>query len=147
MGTCMAPSCTNLFMGKLEWEFLWTQDKVPLVWWRYIDNVFAVWTDSEEPLRLFVENLNSYQTTIKFTATWSSEEIIFLDTRIYTKNDWLKTDLHVKPTDTHQYLQADSCHPRHCKTAIPFGQTLPLRRICSEQDNLQKRSQELKTPS
>ena len=67
-----------------------------------------------------------------------------LDTRVYIKNGWLKTDLHVKPTDTHQYLQADSYHPRHCKTTIPFGQTLRLCRICSEQDNLQKCWQELK---
>ena len=37
-----------------------------------------------------------------------------------------------------------SCHPRHCKTAIPFSQALRLRRICSEQDNLVMRSQELK---
>ena len=52
--------------------------------------------------------------------------------------------LHVKPTDTHQYLQANSCHPTHCKTAIPFGQPLRLCRICSKQDSLQKRCQELK---
>ena len=52
--------------------------------------------------------------------------------------------MHVKPTDTHQYLRMDSCHPRHCKTAIPYGQALRLRRICSEQDNLKKRCDELK---
>ena len=120
------------------------QVHVPLGWWRYIDDVFAMWTHSEEPLRLFVETLNSYHTTIKFTTTWSSEEIIFLDTRVYVKNGQLKTDLHVKPTDMHQYLHADSCHPRHCKTAIHVSQTLRLRRICSEQDNLQKQCQELK---
>ena len=67
-----------------------------------------------------------------------------MDTRVYVKNGRLKTDLHVKPSDTHQYLQADSCHPRHCKTAIPFVQTLHLHRICFEQDNLQKWCQELK---
>ena len=36
MGTRMAQSSANLFMGKLELEFLQTQDKVhvPRVWWR-----------------------------------------------------------------------------------------------------------------
>ena len=44
MGTCMAPSYANLFMGRLEQEFLLTQDKLPRVWWRYIGNIFAIWT-------------------------------------------------------------------------------------------------------
>ena len=52
--------------------------------------------------------------------------------------------MYTKPTDKHQYLHTKSCHPRHCKTAIPFSQALRLRRICSEQDNLVIRSQELK---
>ena len=86
MGTRMTPSYANLFMGKLEREFLQTQDKVPLVCCRNIDDVFAMWTRGEEPLHLFVENLNSYHTTVKFTTTWSSEEIVFLDTRVYIKN-------------------------------------------------------------
>ena len=58
MGTCMTPSYANLFMGKLECEFLQTKDEVPLVWWRYTDDIFAVWTHGEEPLCLFVEKLN-----------------------------------------------------------------------------------------
>ena len=43
--TCMAPSYANLFMGKLEREFLQTQDKIHRVWWRYmyIDDIFAIW--------------------------------------------------------------------------------------------------------
>ena len=44
MGTRMAPSYTNLFMGKFECEFLLTQTALPLVWWRFIDDVFAIWT-------------------------------------------------------------------------------------------------------
>ena len=36
MGTRMAPSYANLFMGKLEHEFLATQNRLPREWWRYI---------------------------------------------------------------------------------------------------------------
>ena len=50
MGTRMAPSYANLFMGKLEREFLRTQNKLPLVWWRYIDDIFAIWTHGEPSL-------------------------------------------------------------------------------------------------
>ena len=50
----------------------------------------------------------------------------------------------MKPSDTHQYLHINSCHPKHCKTAIPYGQALRLRKICSEEENIQKRAEELK---
>ena len=70
MGTQMAPSFAKLFMGKFELQFLQTQDKVPLVWWRYIDNVFAIWTHGVPCLNAFLWELNNHHTTIKFTADW-----------------------------------------------------------------------------
>ena len=85
MHTCMAPSYANLFMGKLEHEFLWTQDKIPQVWWRYIDDIFAIWTLGEPSLRVFSDSLNCYNPTIKFIATWSAEQVTFLDTRVFLK--------------------------------------------------------------
>ena len=45
----------------------------------------------------------------------------------------LSTDLFCKPTDTHQYLHKSSCHPRHTKKAIPYGQALRFRRIYSDE--------------
>ena len=74
MGTRMAPSFANLFMERLEWEFLLTQDVKPQEWWRFIDNIFAIWTHSESLLRNFVESLNRHHPTIKFTATWSAQK-------------------------------------------------------------------------
>ena len=50
MGTCMAPSYAKLFMGKLEQEFLQTQNKKPQVWWKYTDDIFAIWTHDEPSL-------------------------------------------------------------------------------------------------
>ena len=54
------------------------------------------------------------------------------------------TDLYVKPTDTHQYLHRDSCHPSHCKRGIQYSQALTIRRICSEREDYLRRTQELK---
>ena len=48
----------------------------------------------------------------------------------------LSVDLHNKPTDTHQYLSANSCHPRHCKSSIPLSQALRIRRICSTDEKI-----------
>ena len=91
-------------MGNLERKVLEDQPQQPLVWWRYIDDIFIVWTHGETSMQAFVEELNSAHETIKFTATWSTKEVIFLDTRVYLDGGQLETDLHMKPTDTHQSL-------------------------------------------
>ena len=141
----MSPSYANLFMGKFEQQFLRTQDRLCLVWWRYIGDVFAVWTHGVQHLDEFVLELNSYHTTIKFTVNWSTcRRSHILDTRVYIKNGQVETDLHVKPTSRHQYLHTKSCHPKHCKTAIPYSQALRIKRICSEWENLSLRINQLK---
>ena len=92
-----------------------------------------------------MEDLNQAHHTIKFTVEWSRSSIPFLDTRVLLENGRLSTDLHVKPTDTHQYLAANSCHPCHCKEAIPFSQALRMRCICSINNDFKKRTLEQKS--
>ena len=50
MGTHMAPSYANLFMGVLEKKILATApyDQKPLFYGRFIDDVFGVWVYGEE---------------------------------------------------------------------------------------------------
>ena len=48
------------------------------------------------------------------------------------------TDLFVKPTDTHQFLDPSSSHPYHCKKGIPYSQALRLNRICSDNESFDK---------
>ena len=86
MGTRMAPSYANVFMGQLEKSFLDTQHRQPLIWLRYIDDVFMTWTHREQHLSTFVEELNQHHDTIKFTAEWSPKEVTLLDTRISINN-------------------------------------------------------------
>ena len=45
-----------------------------------------------------------YHPTIKFTTEYSKEEVNFLDLNIKSIDGELKTDLFVKPTDTHQFF-------------------------------------------
>ena len=93
---------------------------------------------------LYVSRALNLQLTIKFTASWSEEEVTFLDTRVYLEDGQIGTALHVKLTDTYQYLRMDSCHTHLCKISIPYSQALRLRRICSEDQHLQKWTRELK---
>ena len=143
IGTRMAPSYANLFMDRLERSLLDGYHTKPYTWFRFIDDIFMVWTAGEEELKNFLEYLNSAHDTIKFTWEWSMDRVNFLDVKVINSNGILTTDLYVKPTDKHQYLDFRSCHPRGCKEGIPYAQALRLRRICSSDKIFDNRAAEL----
>ena len=143
MGTKMAPSYANLFMGNFEQKALAAATHSPLFWWHYIDDIFLLWTHGEEKLNDLITYLNNLHPTIKFTSSFSYNEIPFLDVKVLLLNGTLETDLYVKPTDKHQYLLKSSCHPSHTKQSIPFSMALRLRRICSTDEFFNTRSDAL----
>ena len=71
-----------MFMGDLEEKLLKDYVKKPLSWWRYIDDIFMLWEHGEKELEKFLEFLNCYHLTIKFTANYSREEINFSDVSV-----------------------------------------------------------------
>ena len=55
------------------------------------------------------------------------------------------TDLYCKPMDGYQYLHYDSRHAEHIKWSIIFSQTLWLKRIYPEKNDLNVHVEDLKT--
>ena len=47
MGTKLAPSFANIFMGWFEDYFVYTYKNQPLIWKRYIDDIFMIWPHGE----------------------------------------------------------------------------------------------------
>ena len=94
-------------------------------------------------LKNFINSLNDFHPNIKFTSDWSKESINFLDVQLKINGDKISTDLYVKPTDTHQYLHASSCHAFHTKRSIPYSQALRLNRICSNNNAFDNRCNQL----
>ena len=45
IGTRMAPSYANIFMDKLERQLISSALIKPHTWWRFIDDIFIVWTE------------------------------------------------------------------------------------------------------
>ena len=96
MGTPMAVSFANLFMSKFETNLLddykKEYQKGPVMWIRYIDDVFFVWDHNQEELMHFLSYCNSYaaknsyKSTIKFTMEYSKSDVVFLDTKVKTQN-------------------------------------------------------------
>ena len=69
---------------------------------------------------------------MKLTCEYSREKVNSLDVQVIVVEGKLITDLHVRQTDSHQYLDPSSCHPYHCTKSIPYSQALRINRICSE---------------
>ena len=146
MGTCMAPNYANLFMGYLEARFLDSCTFRPLIWLRYIDDIFLLWDHGKDKLMEFISAANAFHPTIKFTYDISDTIINFLDVTIHkTSNNRLETDLYSKPTNSNLFLHFNSCHPHHTKKSLPYSLAYRLLRICSTEDFLTKRLSDLKT--
>ena len=55
---------------------------------------FSIWTHGKENLLKFIQEINSYYAIIKFTAEWSREFVVFLDTTVICDGRKLITSLH-----------------------------------------------------
>ena len=148
MGTKCAPSYACIFMGQIEEEFLkkWKGTQ-PELWKRYIDDIFMLWKGSEQELNLFLEEINSHHSHIKFTANYDSvnKTVPFLDMQVsIDEKGFIQTDLYKKDTAKCQYLLPSSCHPSHVTRNIPYSLGYRLLRICSIPEDFNKRLVELK---
>ena len=122
MGTKVAPSLANVFMADFEEKFIYSYDKQPIFYKRFLDDLILIWTHGKEELDKFFEHLNKCHETIKFTMESSSDQINFLDTTLHKDADGtLWTDLYCKPTDSHTYLHYKSAHPHIAKEVYPIA--------------------------
>ena len=93
----------NLFLGMFETNALTNAPWQPHTWWRYIDDIFMIWTEGSDHLKIFVDYLNNIHPTIKFTSSHSLTNVPFLDVMVSLHNGIIETqvetDLFTKPTD------------------------------------------------
>ena len=96
-------------------------------------------------LQLFLTDLNNYNPHIKLTDEFDKGRISFLDLKVSFCDGELTTDLHVEPTDRHQYLHYMSVHPNHTKQSMVYSQERRLSRICSYKNDFEKHLEEMKS--
>ena len=152
MGTPMAVNFANLFMASFEEamlnEYFKQHGKRPNTWLRYIDDIFFVWTGSEESLKHFLNFCNAFaenknmKSTIKFTTHYSKTSVTFLDITVKLVNNKVVTTLYTKPTASHDYLHRSSYHVQHILKSLPLSQFIRIRRICSNLSDYWKNTNE-----
>ena len=103
-----------------------------------------VWTESENELKPFINEINKKHHSIKLNFKFSQEKIEFLDTLVYKDHiNHLQTTLSKKSTDRKNYLHAKSAHPLSLKKSIPYSQALRIRHVCSTFGEYKKHSNDL----
>ena len=118
IGAMFAPLYANHFMADFEGKMLENFTKKQIIQRRYINEI--VWEHGEESLKVFIKQVNMFYSTTKFTVDYSKEEVNFLDVNIKLIDGKLKTDLFVKPTDTHQLLDSKRCSTGFSSRTPPF---------------------------
>ena len=149
----LAPSYATLVLGYLENE-LYSQvsNKMGEEIGHYVytncrsflDHCHINWPYGEDKLKGPHDILISLDDSIQLTAETSCEELPLIDVMIRKDNTHLTTDIYYKPTDSFQYLQYTSSHPRHTKNNIPFNLARRICMIVENQDIRKRRPHYLK---
>ena len=134
MGKKFAPSYANIFMARWEEKVLATCSKLPLVYLRYLDDIFGVWTHTESEFNCFFRTLDSFDPSIRLKSTTSFASVDFLDTTVFkgagfVEKGVLDVKVFFKETNTHALLHKTSFHPRHTFKGLVTSQVLRYRRI------------------
>ena len=160
MGTKFAPPYACLTMGyleetklypKLQRHFSPSVCKMIIEWFkRYIDDCFQPWPRSVD-INIFLDLLNDLHPDINFTMekgvahTRFSVKLNFLDITIILHQDGrIETDIYYKDTNTHDYLDYHSSHPKHVKDNIPFTLAKKIHVFCSDPVTEDNRLEELR---
>ena len=149
MGTKFAPTYATLVLAYLE-EALYKKSetefgeefgqKLRQLWKRFLDDCFMLWDMSRDHLNKFHIMLNNLHPDLNFTIEVNDKELPFLDILLTKEGTRLNTDIYFKPTDTKQYLNYKSCHPKHTINSIPYNLA---RRICTIVSNSEIKKQRL----
>jgi len=142
MGRKYAPAAANIYLIKFDFAAMNSFHILPLLYSRFLDDIFGVWPGTYQELLEFQSFLNSLIPGIKVTFTIHNYIIPFLDTYIYKDFDslgncFLRTGVYFKLTDTHQLLHRTSFHPSHTFHSIIKSQFIRFKRLSSTFEDYQ----------
>lgn len=123
MGSSFSPFCAEFFMNYFENELFKSNHyliKNIFRWYRYVDDVFCIWTGSTRQLNCFLNKvLNKIDKNIQFTLEIGDRHINFLDLSLSINDDTNMFDFNIfrKDTFTDIVIPNSSAHPLNTKKA------------------------------
>ena len=140
MGKKFAPAYANIFMADWEEKALAKCPKKPLHYYRYLDDIWGIWTYSRESFDEFIKVLNTHDASISLKYVTDDHSVDFLDTTVFKAPTFAHTQkldikVHFKDTDTHALLFKTSFHPAHTYRGLIKSQLMRFRRICTQRSD------------
>ena len=131
MGSPLGPALANIFVGYPEAK-LFNIAKRPLVYFRCVDDTFAVF-NNEEDCNTFFLHLNSLHPSLRFTYEKESNHALpFLDVLVERHDSEFLTSVYKKPTFTGYYLRWNSFSPQKWKINLIGTLVHKVFMICSK---------------
>ena len=110
MGSPIAPVFADIFMTYVI-EKIKEFNVQPDVFFRYVDDCFAVFTDFESAM-LFYKKLNQIHSNVKFTYELeNNKQLPFLDVNVDNSKEKLELSIYRKPTHSGLYNKWSSLAP------------------------------------
>lgn len=148
MGGPLSTLLANVFMDRLEqWVLRYGRYSSRVVlWYRFVDDIFCVWSGTNDELNMFTQDLQNYDPKLKFEVTDTNRCANYLDITVELVadeiNDGLFTtefSVYRKPQFTRLSIHNDSLHPMSQKlsvihSAITRMLRLPLSFMAKERE-------------
>ena len=107
----MAVTFSVIFMAhvELEKQLLLSSLHKSIIWKRFIDDIFSVWTSSKQEIDGFIDFANRFHATIKFTCEMSSERAVLLEIEVskgprLASNEVFDIQTHFRATETFLFM-------------------------------------------
>jgi hypothetical protein len=75
MGSPLSQVISKFYMRYFEQKAISAVIKKPARWYRYVDDIFAVWSHGKDDLQDFQQHLNYIQKSIEFTMEFEQDRI------------------------------------------------------------------------
>ena len=112
MGNPLSPFLANVFMNNFETNFKNSNPEFPKIWFRYVDDIFAIVNKSFD-INAFMNKINNVYPSIKFTFELEIEnKLPFLDLLLIRNETKINFGIYRKPTHINSYIHNDSCSPK-----------------------------------